>query len=111
MTETLRVALAGLAANKLRSGLTILGLMIGVGSVIVLIAVGHRLLGRGAERRSTRSAPTSLLVTADADARRPVRRRSRASQRADARRRQTRSRTASRRPTSRASRRSSTPAA
>jgi putative ABC transport system permease protein len=40
MIETLRVALAGLTANKLRSGLTILGLMIGVGSVIVLIAVG-----------------------------------------------------------------------
>jgi putative ABC transport system permease protein len=38
--ETVRVALAGLAANKLRSGLTILGLTIGVGSVIVLIAVG-----------------------------------------------------------------------
>jgi putative ABC transport system permease protein len=38
--ETVRIALAGLAANKLRSGLTILGLMIGVGSVIVLIAVG-----------------------------------------------------------------------
>jgi putative ABC transport system permease protein len=40
VTETVRVALAGLAANKLRSGLTILGLMIGVGSVIVLVAVG-----------------------------------------------------------------------
>ena len=40
MIETIRVALGGLAANKLRSGLTILGLMIGVGSVIVLIAVG-----------------------------------------------------------------------
>jgi putative ABC transport system permease protein len=40
VTETARVALAGLAANKLRSGLTILGLTIGVGSVIVLIAVG-----------------------------------------------------------------------
>jgi putative ABC transport system permease protein len=40
MIETVRVALAGLAANKLRSGLTILGLMIGVGSVIVLISVG-----------------------------------------------------------------------
>jgi putative ABC transport system permease protein len=40
MIETIRVALAGLGANKLRSGLTILGLMIGVGSVIVLIAVG-----------------------------------------------------------------------
>jgi putative ABC transport system permease protein len=40
MIEIVRVALGGLAANKLRSGLTILGLMIGVGSVIVLIAVG-----------------------------------------------------------------------
>jgi putative ABC transport system permease protein len=38
--ETVRVALAGLSANKLRSGLTILGLTIGVGSVILLIAVG-----------------------------------------------------------------------
>jgi putative ABC transport system permease protein len=40
MIEVVRVAFAGLTANKLRSGLTILGLMIGVGSVIVLIAVG-----------------------------------------------------------------------
>jgi putative ABC transport system permease protein len=40
MIETVRVAFAGIVANKLRSGLTILGLMIGVGSVIVLIAVG-----------------------------------------------------------------------
>jgi putative ABC transport system permease protein len=40
MIEILRVALGGLTANKLRSGLTILGLTIGVGSVIVLIAVG-----------------------------------------------------------------------
>jgi putative ABC transport system permease protein len=40
MTETIRVALTGLSANKLRTGLTILGLMIGVGSVIVLISVG-----------------------------------------------------------------------
>ena len=40
MTETIRVAFTGLIANKLRSALTILGLMIGVGSVILLIAVG-----------------------------------------------------------------------
>jgi len=38
--ETLQVALGGLTGHKLRSGLTILGLMIGVGSVIVLISVG-----------------------------------------------------------------------
>lgn len=41
MRETIRTALAGLAANKLRSALTILGMMIGVGAVIVLIAVGN----------------------------------------------------------------------
>ncbi len=40
MSESVRIALAGLSANKLRSGLTILGLMIGVASVIVLISVG-----------------------------------------------------------------------
>ena len=39
--ETLRTAWGGLAANRLRSGLTILGMAIGVASVIVLIAVGN----------------------------------------------------------------------
>jgi putative ABC transport system permease protein len=39
--ETLRVAWGGLSANKLRSGLTVLGMTIGVASVIVLIAVGN----------------------------------------------------------------------
>jgi putative ABC transport system permease protein len=39
--EAVRIALGGLLANKLRSGLTILGLTIGVASVIVLVAVGN----------------------------------------------------------------------
>jgi putative ABC transport system permease protein len=39
--ETMRIALGGILANRLRSGLTILGLTIGVASVIVLIAVGN----------------------------------------------------------------------
>ena len=39
--ETLRIALSGLFANKLRSGLTILGMTIGVASVIILISVGN----------------------------------------------------------------------
>jgi putative ABC transport system permease protein len=39
--EILRFALRGLSANKLRSALTTLGIMIGVGAVIILVAVGN----------------------------------------------------------------------
>ena len=39
--EVLRSALGGITANKLRSGLTILGMTIGVASVIILVAVGN----------------------------------------------------------------------
>jgi putative ABC transport system permease protein len=86
MSETVRVAFAGLAANKLRSGLTILGLMIGVGSVIVLIAVGtgsstaveNQINALGSNLLTVSAAPTlgglfggggsSGLTSADADA-------------------------------------------
>jgi putative ABC transport system permease protein len=39
--ETLRFAVGGLAANKVRSGLTMLGVLIGVAAVIILLAVGN----------------------------------------------------------------------
>jgi putative ABC transport system permease protein len=39
--ETIRTALSAIAANKLRAGLTMLGLCIGVASVIALVAVGN----------------------------------------------------------------------
>lgn len=38
--ENVRVSLRGLSANKLRSSLTVLGILIGVGAVIILVAVG-----------------------------------------------------------------------
>jgi putative ABC transport system permease protein len=39
--EIIRFALRGLSANKLRSALTMLGIMIGVAAVILLVAVGN----------------------------------------------------------------------
>src|SRR3954464_13961139 len=38
--EAVRVALDALRANKLRSGLTMLGVLIGVAAVVVLVAIG-----------------------------------------------------------------------
>ncbi|WP_020524982.1 ABC transporter permease [Catelliglobosispora koreensis] len=39
--EIFKFALRGVGANKLRSGLTMLGILIGVGAVILLVAVGN----------------------------------------------------------------------
>ena len=39
--QSIRVALQGLTANKLRSGLTMLGIIIGVAAVIALVSVGQ----------------------------------------------------------------------
>ena len=39
--ESIRIALRALAANKMRSILTMLGIIIGVGAVIALLSVGH----------------------------------------------------------------------
>ncbi|HJN18664.1 MAG TPA: ABC transporter permease, partial [Armatimonadota bacterium] len=41
LLEGVRVALTALKANKLRSALTMLGVVIGVGSVIAMIAIGR----------------------------------------------------------------------
>jgi putative ABC transport system permease protein len=39
--ENFRIALRALTANKLRSGLTMLGIVIGVGAVVALLAIGQ----------------------------------------------------------------------
>ena len=55
-----RIALRALARNKLRSFLTMLGIIIGVGAVIAMVAIGQ-----GAKRRvqeQIASLGTNLLV-------------------------------------------------
>ena len=39
--ENFRIALRALASNKLRSALTMLGIVIGVGAVVALMAIGN----------------------------------------------------------------------
>jgi putative ABC transport system permease protein len=39
--ETIRIGIRGVTANRLRSGLTVLGILIGVAAVIILVAVGN----------------------------------------------------------------------
>jgi putative ABC transport system permease protein len=61
--ETLRIAWGGIIANKLRSGLTILGMTIGVASVIILIAVGNG-SSKAVEERIESLGTNVLLVEA-----------------------------------------------
>jgi len=60
VAENFRVALMGLAANKLRAALTMLGIIIGVGAVITMVA-----LGQGAREKTLaqiRAMGTNLLL-------------------------------------------------
>jgi putative ABC transport system permease protein len=66
-TETIRVALGALRANKLRSLLTMLGIVIGVSAVIAVVA-----LGRGAQQAVNdriASLGTTLLTVSPGQAR------------------------------------------
>jgi putative ABC transport system permease protein len=58
--EALRIAWGGITTNKLRSGLTILGMTIGVASVIILIAVGNG--SSKAVQSSINSLGTDVLI-------------------------------------------------
>lgn len=60
--QSVRIALRALGANRLRSGLTMLGIIIGVAAVITMIGVGEGARVRVAEQ--IRSLGTNLLVVA-----------------------------------------------
>jgi putative ABC transport system permease protein len=56
---TLRIALKALGRNKMRSSLTILGIIIGVGAVIAMIAIGSGPRPASRNRSSPRAEPSS----------------------------------------------------
>ncbi len=88
VVESIRMALQGILANRLRSLLTLLGITIGVAAVIILVAVGHgsavavqqRIEGLGTNmltiqaggrffgRAASRSSTFTFLTTKDVDA-------------------------------------------
>src|SRR5215475_11565711 len=60
MLESFRISMRGLASNKMRTALTMLGIIIGVGVVIVVVAIGQ-----GASKRVTdavNSLGTNMLT-------------------------------------------------
>ncbi len=64
--ESIRIALQSVAANKLRAGLTMLGIIIGVGAVIALVAAGAGTQAQVTERFE--SLGSNLLVVTPARA-------------------------------------------
>ena len=60
IAESVRLAIRSLLANKLRSGLTMLGIIIGIGAVIALVAAGAGAQAQVAERFA--SLGSNLLV-------------------------------------------------
>ena len=70
--ETIRFALRGVTANKLRSGLTVLGILIGVGAVILLVAVGNG--SSQAIQTSIEQLGTNTLTVQSGGGRSPARR-------------------------------------
>jgi ABC-type antimicrobial peptide transport system permease subunit len=66
--EAVRVALQGLTSNKLRSLLTMLGIIIGVGSVIAMMAIGEG--ANQAARASLQAMGTNVLTLSSGQQRR-----------------------------------------
>jgi putative ABC transport system permease protein len=62
--EVIRFALRGLSANKLRSALTMLGILIGVAAVILLVAVGNGSAKAISDRISALGTNTITVMSA-----------------------------------------------
>src|SRR5438552_2514441 len=60
-TDALRLGASGLAAHRLRSGLSALGIVLGVGSVIVMLAIGEAARYQALKQLEDLGANTILL--------------------------------------------------
>jgi putative ABC transport system permease protein len=60
LAASMRIALRALRVNKLRSSLTMLGIIIGVGAVITMIAIGAGAQARVEEQ--IRSLGSNLII-------------------------------------------------
>jgi putative ABC transport system permease protein len=69
--DTLRTAITALTVNKLRSALTLLGVVIGVGAVIALMAIGEGATRSVTNRISDLGSNLLFVQEAQVDARRP----------------------------------------
>lgn len=67
ITETIRIALNALKSNKLRAGLTMLGIIIGISSVILLIAIGNGLKTYITDQLEGLGANTLLVIPGEFD--------------------------------------------
>jgi len=63
---TLRIALKALGRNKLRSGLTMLGIIIGVGAVIAMIAIGSGAKARIQEQIASMGSNLLIVLSGSA---------------------------------------------
>ncbi len=68
LLATLRVALLALQVNKMRSALTMLGIIIGVAAVIVMIAVGSGAQARVEEQIRSLGSNTMMLISGSVSA-------------------------------------------
>jgi putative ABC transport system permease protein len=64
LSETARFAIRGVSANKMRSALTTLGILIGVAAVIILVAVGTG-SSKAVEESISRLGSNTLTVTSN----------------------------------------------
>jgi putative ABC transport system permease protein len=63
LSMTLRIAFKALGRNKIRSGLTMLGIVIGVAAVICMIAIGSRAKARIQEQIASMGSNLIIVMS------------------------------------------------